>query len=156
MFLSLANWHPTLSQQRHTSTKVPFWPLANAFLFHVFSKCKMLALKHSAVFRNKKSHRSNLWFVFDINFEEILSYCCFKYCFCSILTSFSVTLITYMLYFCSYLTFLKYFLYIFSQNFFSLSYQYRSFYWHILLFRDSFLGLVQSTNQPIKSILHLY
>ena len=25
----------------------------------------MLALKHSAVFRNKKSHRSNLWFVFD-------------------------------------------------------------------------------------------
>ena len=25
----------------------------------------MLALKHSAVFRNKESHRSNLWFVFD-------------------------------------------------------------------------------------------
>ena len=65
MFLSLANWHPALSQQRHTSTKVPFWPLANAFLFHVFSKCKMFALMHSAVFRNKKSHRSNLWFVFD-------------------------------------------------------------------------------------------
>ena len=65
MFLSLANWHPKLSQQRRTSTTVAFWPLANAFLFHVFSKCKMFALKHSAVFRNKKSHRSNLWFVFD-------------------------------------------------------------------------------------------
>lgn len=47
------------------ATKVPFWPLANTVLFHMCSKYKTFALKCSVAFKNKKSHRRNLWFLFN-------------------------------------------------------------------------------------------
>lgn len=45
MLLCLANWHPTLSVEAHKPLNAPFWPLANAVLFHVFSKMEDVCTK---------------------------------------------------------------------------------------------------------------
>ena len=47
------------------ATNFQLWPLVNIFLFHVFLKSKLFSLKYSAAFKNKKSLRRNLWFLFN-------------------------------------------------------------------------------------------
>ena len=65
----------------------------------------------------------DLWFGINTNFGEILSYCCFKYCFCCLLSSFSATPITHVtrfvvvpqfLYILSFIFFPVIFLFVFS------------------------------------------